>query len=272
MGDDSTGALAGLAPGTDNFLQPKRATVENPSMDQTSKENAKELLQRALDIYKAHHRTLILTGAMALVPLAVFNAVIHAWIFAPGLGLIGMLRTAFFAIFFLLLPAALIANLLGQGAVLVQLDALLTRRKLMDQASTWRWMMGRFAPLLSSSLFIAVGTAIGLLLFVVPGIWFLYRCMLVVPVTLFEQKSGWAAVVRSSQLVKASKDEAIAVLMGTGMIYFAVQIVTEMLLPHSISNVAADLLRVVLMPLPMIGLGLFYRHATAQDPSLPISD
>lgn len=232
-------------------------------MDETSKANAKEILQQALSIYKENHRPLILTGAVTLVPLVVINALVHFWVSAPGMGILERVRTSFFLVVFVLLPTSIVANLLAQGAVLIQLNSLLKQRTIKDQASVWSLMMRRFVPLLSSSLFIAAGTAVGLLLFVVPGIWFLYRSLLVVPVTLFENKSGWDAIVRSSDLIKQSKDEARIAVFATGAIVFVIQIAADVIFPSAVAGIAADLIRVAVMPLPMIGLGLFYRCASS---------
>lgn len=157
----------------------------------------------------------------------------------------------------------IVASLFAQAAVLVQLNSLLIQRP-MGLTNAWRSVKPRLIPLLRTLFFVAVGAGLGLLFFVVPGVWFLYRCLLVVPVILFENKSGWDAISRSSDLVKQSKEEALVVLLGSGLIAFAVQLLANIILPSAISGIGADLLRVVVMPLPMIGLGLLYRHVTFQ--------
>lgn len=233
-------------------------------MKPTSKENAKAIFQQALSIYQQNSLSLIGTGAVTLVPLALLSALIHAWLASLGMDLIGRILYGLLLFGFVLAPAMIVASLFAQAAVLVQLNSLLTQQRLMSLASAWGSVMRRVVPLLTTLLFVAVGAGLGLLVFVVPGIWILYRCLFVVPVTLFESKSGWAAILRSSELVKQSKEETIVVLLGTGLISLATQLFASFLLPQSISGIGADLLRVVVMPLPMIGLGLLYRHVTFQ--------
>jgi hypothetical protein len=241
-------------------------------MDRPSIESAKLLLIQAWTLYRTHFRQLLATIALILLPIALLSLGIQAWTQQSGTNLSGLIQLAMQGLLthlLVILPISVLGGLLAQAAVLFQLNAVISGHELPDWRRAWAATLPRLRALVLSSLLVVLGTILGLCLFIVPGVWFLHRCLLVTQVVVMEGRSGLSAIQRSSSLVTSAKNEAW-LLMGAMFALTALsQLAASLLMPEFFASFCSDLLRIALLPTPLIGLTLFYKQLVGPAASEP---
>jgi hypothetical protein len=163
-----------------------------------------QVLARALDVYRRlWRRSMVVAGAVFVVvglaqALAAQHPTAATLLVAVLLGLVG--------------------SLLVQGALVEVVRDLHEGRQPASAAVYYERTRGRLGTLLWATLLYGLGVALGLLLFVIPGLILVSRWALVVPLVMIERLGPRAAFSRSSELVRGRTGRVLALVIVTGVI------------------------------------------------------
>src|SRR6185436_9129275 len=130
-----------------------------------------------------------------------------------------------------------------------------------DWREHWALLMPRLPLLASSVLPAALALAVGFLFFVLPGLVLSFLFLFVIPVVLLEQRSGAAALQRSYHLVRSDWLRVALMFVAFGLSYAVAHAVAGWLAPWDallLQNFLGDLLFLLVMPVPLIGIVLLY--------------
>jgi hypothetical protein len=126
---------------------------------------------------------------------------------------------------------------------------------------SWMLLVGRLAGLLAAAVPAAGLIAIGMALWVIPGLVVAFCFALVAPIAVVEGKGGSAALRRSVELVGADWLR-VALLLGVfAALTWAARLIADWVIPDSaifLTQVVGDLLTLALIPLPLIAGTLLY--------------
>jgi len=125
----------------------------------------------------------------------------------------------------------------------------------------WMLLLRRVGRLLPTVLLSGLLTGLGFLLFVIPGVAMAVLFAFVSPVVLIEGRSGTAALRRSYDLVKGDWLRVVLVLISFAVVRWFAQLLASFLVPSGalfIGPFLGDLVTLVLMPVPVLGLVLVY--------------
>jgi hypothetical protein len=129
----------------------------------------------------------------------------------------------------LALAATVIAAVYYQGMVVIAVrDITEDGVRDLSIAGLFRSVSPVLAPLLWTAILVGAGVFIGLLLFIVPGLWILTQWAVAAPVVVIEDRSAPEAVSRSRELV-----------LGHGWQVFSVLVVTLLLVVLADATLAA---------------------------------
>lgn len=225
-------------------------------------ERTKPLLAQAFKLYQSHWQPLSLTALLPMLPVAAIGLVIDRLIataFLPGAIL------AMFLAFLVLLPASLMGGILAEGLLLIQADELSAGGEPLTVGQAFRRVQGRILPLLGTGFASSLLIVAGLVLFILPGLFFAYRLTAVAPVVVLEKKWGVAAMLRSSEIVRGAKNEFWMLFCALAGASFVVSNVISALLPSSLEVCASPLATAASLPLWTLGLALLYRDVAKRD-------
>src|SRR5258707_1300311 len=125
----------------------------------------------------------------------------------------------------------------------------------------WMLLFRRLGPLLTAIIPAAFITAFGFVFLIVPGLILGLLFAFVSPVVLIEGLRGRAALRRSVELVRSDwLRVAIMIVVLAVMRWFA-QLLANILVPSSalfIGSLFGDLVTMVFLPLPVLGMVLLY--------------
>ena len=244
-----------------------------------------QLLKDAFTLYRRHARDFLITAAILFVPGALLSSAALALITSPlrvsaagmeealasGTAAEGAAAAAavggLFASILGLLGWALVALILMGFIVPLTLGALtiaVADRALGGDASPWdywRLLLRRLGPLLSALLPASLLCALGVFLFVVPGVVLSFLFVFVPAVVLIEGRGGVAALKRSVQLVRADWLKVAVVLIAFGAIYLVGTLIAGLVIPDRaffLKHVVIDILTLVLLPVPVLATVLLY--------------
>jgi hypothetical protein len=168
------------------------------------------------------------------------------------LGVLGMAITLFF-LYAIIVP-------ITNGALTIAVAD-----RVLGGNAGWRevWMLlfRRLDKLLSALIPAALLVALGLMLFVIPGIVLAFLFAFVSPVVLIEGLGGRAALRRSVELVRSDWLRVALVVVVFAVIQGVARILASALIPHSaifMDSLITDLVNLVLLPIPIIGAVLLY--------------
>jgi hypothetical protein len=126
---------------------------------------------------------------------------------------------------------------------------------------SWMLLLGRLGKLLAAIVPAAGLIAIGLVLWVIPGLAIAFFFALVAQVCVIEGLGGAAALRRSAGLVGADWLR-VALLLGVfGALVWAARRVADLVIPDAAiftTELVGDLLTLVVLPLPLIAGALLY--------------
>jgi hypothetical protein len=130
----------------------------------------------------------------------------------------------------------------------------------MDPKRHWRFTFSRLNPLIPALVPTAFITAIGYLLFLIPGLIASLLLALVPTLVLLEGRQGADALKRSAVLVKEALGPAVGVLLLFVVLSMVVSKLITTVVPGNgfLDLVAWDLAFIALAPLPMIALAMVY--------------
>jgi hypothetical protein len=239
----------------------------------TPEKGVADLLGEAFQLYRMHAKPLLITCALLFVPASIIKSLALSAILAPTvalatsadptamlaggfgvymLGLLGTLVTAFF-LYGIIVP-------LTNGALTISVaDRVLGGKA--EWREVWMLLFRRLGMLLSAVVPAAIVVAIGFVFFIIPGLVLGMLFAFVSPVVLIEGIGGRAALERSTTLVRSDWLRVTLVVLVFGLLRAVAQMVAGVLIPHSaifLSSLLGDLITMVLLPVPVLGMVLLY--------------
>lgn len=224
-----------------------------------------DLLRRSWDLYAAHWQAILTTAAVLLLPAALAKAALHGLLgLTANLGLAGFLL-ALVGLVVTFVSALIIQGIampLTRGALTVHLIDVVTGAE-GDWQRSWTVLMRNFVPLLTAILPAALITAIGLLLFVLPGLIAGFLFAFVAPVVLCEGKTGFEALRRSVELVLSDWVRVAVVFVLLAVLGGLAHLLAGLaFLPaRFFGSLTEELVALALLPFPLIATVLLYVEA-----------
>jgi hypothetical protein len=134
-----------------------------------------EILSTAFQLYRRYWRNLLAIAAVVVVPLTLLQYGIGHWVRSHGQQLHGqvVVSTSFWAVASATLLAPLAGLLLYQvltGAITRSIATEVTGQDL-DLEQSYRFGFARLGPILVVSILVGLATLIGLIVFIIPGIY-----------------------------------------------------------------------------------------------------
>jgi hypothetical protein len=164
----------------------------------------REILSAAFQLYRRSWRTLVAIAAVVVVPLTVLQYLIGHWVRTHGQQLQDqVVSTPFWAVASASLLAALVGLLLYQvltGAITRTIATEVTGQDLGLEQS-YRFGFARLGPILVVSILVGLATLIGLIVFIIPGIYIGVRLAVSIQALVIEGRRGTDAMRRSWDLV-----------------------------------------------------------------------
>jgi glycerophosphoryl diester phosphodiesterase family protein len=181
-----------------------------------------ELLRAAFQLYRRYWRTLMAIAALVVVPLTLVQYGIGHWVRSHGQQLHDqvVVSTSFWAVASASLLAALVGLLLYQvltGAITRTIATEVAGQDLGLEQS-YRFGFARLGPILVVSILVGLATLLGLIVFIIPGIYIGVRLAVSIQALVIEGKRGTEAMRRSWDLVGGHWWHAAFTLLFAGLI------------------------------------------------------
>jgi hypothetical protein len=181
-----------------------------------------EILRTAFQLYRRYWRTLVAIAAVVVVPLTLLQYGIGHWFRTHGQQLHDpvVVSTSFWAVASASLLAALVGLLLYQvltGAITRTIATEVAGQDL-DLEQSYRFGLARLGPILVVSILVGLATLLGLIVFVIPGIYIGVRLAVSIQALVVEDKRGSQAMRRSWDLVGGHWWHAAFTLLVAGLI------------------------------------------------------
>jgi hypothetical protein len=181
-----------------------------------------ELLGTAFQLYRRHWRTLLTIAAVVAVPLTLLQYVIGHWVRTHGEQIRDqvVVSTSFWAVATASLLAAAIGLLLYQvltGAITRAVAAEIAGEDPTVEQS-YRFGFARLGPILVVSILVGLATILGLIVFIIPGIYIAVRLAVSTQALVVEGRRGTDAMRRSWELVGGHWWHAALTVLVAGLI------------------------------------------------------
>jgi hypothetical protein len=156
-----------------------------------------EILSTAFQLYRRYWRTLMAIAAVVVVPLTLVQYGIGHWVRTNGQQLQDqvVVSTSFWAVASASLLAALVGLLLYQvltGAITRTIATEVTGQDL-DLEQSYRFGFARLGPILVVSILVGLATLLGLIVFIIPGIYIGVRLTVSIQALVVEGKRATQA-------------------------------------------------------------------------------
>lgn len=159
------------------------------------------IVREAWELYKAHWRTFVPLALIVYLILGLVTLVL-AWL----LGWVGVLLGA-------------LVNIVGifwlQGALVEAVRDVRDGRRDLSVGETFRRVQPRLTSIIPAGLIAGIAIAIGLILFIAPGLFLLTIWCLIVPAIVLEGKSAGESFGRSRELVRGNGWNVFGVIIIT---------------------------------------------------------
>jgi hypothetical protein len=163
-----------------------------------------QILSTAFQLYRRYWRTLVAIAAVVVVPLTLLQYGIGHWVRSHGQQMQDqVVSTSFWAVASASLLAALVGLLLYQvltGAITRNIAAEVAGQDL-DLEQSYRFGFARLGPVLVVSVLVGLATLLGLIVFIIPGIYVGVRLAVSIQALVVEGRRGTDAMRRSWDLV-----------------------------------------------------------------------
>jgi hypothetical protein len=233
-----------------------------------------EILSTALQLYRRHWRTLMAIAAVVVVPLTLLQYGTGHWFRSHGQQLRGQVEvsTSFWAVASASLLAALVGLLLYQvltGAITRTIATEVTGQDL-DLEQSYRFGFARLGPVLVVSILVGLATLLGLIVFIIPGIYIGVRLAVSTQALVVEDRRGTEAMRRSWALVGGHWWHAAFTLLVAGLITAVVNAVITA--PFSagawlVQGIAAAVATTVTLPYgALVGVLLYLDLRARKEP------
>jgi hypothetical protein len=181
-----------------------------------------EILSTALQLYRRYWRTLMAIAAVVVVPLTLVQYGIGHWVRSHGQQMDGQVAvsTSFWAVASASLLAALVGLLVYQvltGAITRNIAAEVAGQDLGVEQS-YRFGFARLGPILVVSILVGLATVLGLIVFIIPGIYIGVRLAVSIQALVVENKRGTETMRRSWDLVGGHWWHAAFTILIAGLI------------------------------------------------------
>jgi hypothetical protein len=160
--------------------------------------------------------------------------------------------------------AVLLAGLFLAHAALVPLVLELTQGRPAGPAQAWAVAGSRIGPLLVTGLLAALLVALGALFFVVPGLVLAAGFSLAPPIVVLEGAYGRAALEHSWRRLRGHWGAALSLWALIVVLSLLASALATLVPPGVWRPITATVVRVVLYPLPLVGLALLYRKVSLE--------
>jgi hypothetical protein len=158
--------------------------------------------------------------------------------------------------------AVLLAGLFLAHAALVPLVLELTQGRPAGPAQAWAAAGSRIGPLVVTGLLAALLVAVGSLFFIVPGLVLAAGFSLAPPIVVLEGAYGRAALENSWRRLRCHWGTALSLWALIAVFTVLASALAALAPPGPWRPVTAAVVRMVLYPLPLVGLALLYRKVT----------
>ncbi|HEY2026119.1 MAG TPA: hypothetical protein VGG78_03865 [Gemmatimonadaceae bacterium] len=194
-----------------------------------------EVIDGAIQLVREHYATLVSVSAVALLPLLLVAPVADR---LPRL-VINLLWT--------------VCSAYGEGCLIIAIAAVYTGNPLPSVPTLLRAGNRVFGRVLAIIFTRNVATGLGLILLIVPGLFFYAYYMLAAPVAVLEGLSVRPAIKRGGALAKGEYGRLIKVALLTGLIYLmlffgagvAIALVTK---SGSMATLATMVVQILVLP------------------------
>ncbi|MDM7934083.1 MAG: hypothetical protein QUS08_01665 [Methanothrix sp.] len=171
-----------------------------------------KIFSRALEIYRENPVMVV----PSLIPIAalVLGVLILTGLMgvAAILGGEGVLSISIVGGMFLFLVILIVLFLLAEGVTIEMVREASSGRKV-DLRIAWESSKGRMEPLVLSSILAGILTALGYLLFVIPGVVLTFALYFVAQAVMIDKMSGMQALKASYRFVEANLFDSVMVII-----------------------------------------------------------
>jgi ABC-type multidrug transport system fused ATPase/permease subunit len=202
------------------------------------------ILREAWELYKTHWRTFLPLALVVYILLGLVSLLL-AWIFGWFGVLLGAL-VGIVGVFWL------------QGALVEAVADVRDGRRDLTMGETFQRVRPSLGTLIVAGILAGIAIAIGLVLFIVPGVFLLVIWCLIVPVIVLEGKGVMESFGRSRELVRGNGWNVFGVIILCLLIWIAVSIVVALLVSFFSDEIRGFLQSLVTNTLvvPFIALAL----------------
>jgi hypothetical protein len=214
------------------------------------------IVREAWELYKGHWRTFV---PLALIVYIVLGLV--TLVFALLLGWLGAIIGAL---------ASIVGTFWLQGALVEAVQDVRDGKQDLSIGEMFQRVQPRLPALIVAGILAGLGIALGLILFIVPGLFLLTIWSLIVPTIVLEGKSAGESFGRSRELVKGNGWSVFGVIVMTIGAVIVASIIVSLLtfwLPDGVDEFARSLIsNTVVVPFIACAWTLMY-FALAQGRS-----
>lgn len=227
-----------------------------------------EILDQAFNLLKNHFKMLMTISLYMMVPLQIIQQLVLLKT-GPGLGITpGMTPQASLQVLLMMLPYLIIQFIssmliifvawpLTEGAVLRAIASEYLDKRTTPQ-ECMRESFKKFGSLLGTHLLSGLIVILGLICFVVPGIYFIYKYFFAIHAVMIEDKSGSEALSRSGELMKGNFGTAFVL----SLLLFVINIVAVAaanIIPSAVAHVVLQVaIQAVMFSLTLAASVVFY--------------
>lgn len=187
------------------LLDPTRADEQTAARTAPSELSIGELLNDALELYTKYFWRFVLVAAVVFVPLDLLLAIAHQALRNGGAaGRIWLLISSF---------VQLVGVFWLQGALVEPVRDAYWRSFDTPVLEVFRRSRRFLGALVGTGIAAGVAEGIGLIAFVVPGVYLMVRLALLAPVIVLERKRGWAVFLRSWELTRGRTLRLLGVVL-----------------------------------------------------------
>jgi tetrahydromethanopterin S-methyltransferase subunit G len=168
-----------------------------------------EILSESWALYTRFFWRLVATAAVVFVALDLIGAILYSLARNSAVG----------GLFFGLLSVlvTLVGSFWVQGALVEAVQDVRDGKIDSTIGELYSRVGPRLPALIAAGVLAAIGIVIGLILFIVPGLFLLTRWCLIVPAIVLEEKSAGDSFGRSNELVKGASWPVFGVIIVTGL-------------------------------------------------------
>ncbi|MEA2505845.1 MAG: hypothetical protein QOH48_463 [Actinomycetota bacterium] len=218
------------------------------------------VIREALDLYKKHFGHLFLVAFVIYAGIAILSAV------ASAIG--GVLVIV-------VLPLAIIGLFLVQAALVEAVTDIRDGRVDMTVGETLSRGASRIGPVAGAGILAGIGIAIGLVLFIIPGLILLTWWSVIVPVIVIEGRGVLDAFSRSRQLVRGHDFQVFGVIVLEILLLIVAGIILGIILAALPSGVQSFISNIISGSITgpfsaLITTLLYFRLKEAKDGAGPL--